>query len=130
MELLGLQIISLFQVDLHQFLVNLHDLVDEPLVGGVNAIKCRVGAVWLKKTIRDAFAIRGRQIDRQAFRAERLSNFFDQFRKVDIFGIGLVDDYHFAESLRAGCTHHATSNFLDTGLCIQHDCGGLDSRHN
>ena len=113
MQLFRLQVLSLLEIDLHQFFVDFHHLVDDSLVSSIDGIKRRLGAVWLKKTIDNTLALGIRKIDRQAFRAKGFPNIFDETGQIYVFGINLVYDDHAAKSLRFGRSHHTSCYFFD-----------------
>ncbi len=128
-QLLGLQILALLQVQRHQVFVHLDHLIDQGGVGGGNTGKIAVSG-GVEKAVRHPGSAVGRQVDRQAFAAERLLNLLQQAGQVDVVGVDLVDDDHPALPAFGGALHHPLGDRLDPGLRVDHHCDGLHRRQH
>ena len=97
--------LALLEVQRHQLLVDLDDLVDQRAV--------RVGdrreigfARGIEEAVDDALAAVGGQVDRQAFLAERRLDRAQNARQVDVLGVDLVDDDQPAQLALGRPFHH------------------------
>ncbi len=125
MQLLGRDL-ALVQVERHQLLVDLHDLVDQRAVRIGDRRKIRF-AGRIEKTIDDALAVAGRKVDRQALLAECRADRGEDRRQVDVLGIDLVDDQQAAKSARRRPLHHSRRDHFDARRRVDDDRRGLDS---
>jgi len=126
MQLLGFYI-ALLEVGFHQFFVDFDDLLDQRAVGVGDGREIRV-ARRVEKAIDHLFAVCGRQVDRQAFLAERGLDVGEQRRQVDVLRVDLVDDDEAAQPALARPLHHALRDHLDAVLRVDHDGRRLDRR--
>ena len=124
MQLVRLDL-ALLEVERHQFLVDLDDLVDERAMRGFHRREIRV-AGGIEEAVDDALATVGRQIDRQAFLAERGLDPGQHCGQVDVLGVDLVDDDEAAQPALGRPLHHPRRDHLDAGLRVDHDRRRLD----
>lgn len=128
-QLLGLEFLSLFQIQFHQCLVHLHHLVDDLTVGLLHGreIGRRIRALprWGKKAIDNALAAICRQVDRQAFGAEGIFDLRGQFFQIDPRGIDLVDNDHTAQGSVVRRLPLTQGHGLDAVLGIDDDDRGF-----
>ena len=117
--LTGQTLLALVQKVIHHRLIDLDHLVDDALMrfGDTGKIS---DAARLEKTVDDGFAVIGRQIDRQAFRAERLAQLFDQCAAIS--PIDFVDDDDARQAARLGVMHQAMRAVFDPIVRIDHNC--------
>ncbi len=112
MQLLGLQLLTLLQVDFHQGLVHLDHLVDDAAVGLGDVREIGGRAAGLKEAVDDLFAAIRRQIDGQAFGAEGVADLSGEVFQVHPLGIDLVDDDEAAQLAILCDRHHALGDPL------------------
>ena len=124
-QLLGRDL-ALVQVERHQLLVDLHDLIDQRAVRIGDRRKIRF-AGRIEKTIDDALPVAGRKIDRQALLAECRADRGEDRRQVDVLGIDLVDDQQAAKPARRRPLHHSRRDHFDARCRVDDDRRGLDS---
>ena len=72
-------------------------------------------AVRLKETIDDGAAAFARQVQRQAFSAERFAQLFQHFFGTGIAAVDLVDDDEAAQLAIAGEVHEAVRDRIHSG---------------
>ena len=125
-QLLGTHL-ALLEVLGHQLLVDLDHLVDQRAMRFLDRGKIRF-AGGVEKAVDDTLAPVRRQVDRQAFLAERPLDPGEQPRQVDVFRVDLVDDDHAAQAALRGPLHHAAGDHFDAVLGIDHDRRGFDRR--
>ena len=117
--------LALLEVRLHQLLVDLDHLVDELAVRFFH--RAEIGlARGREEAVRYPGAAAGRQVERQAFLAERLLDALEQVLQVDVVGIDLVDDDQAIESALRRPAEEAPGHHLDAVLRVDDDRGGLD----
>ena len=119
----SLEFLALLEVQLHEFLIDFDDLVDDLSMRFLDGAECGFLTLRLEKTVDDAGAVRRRQVHRQALGSERFLDILKNFLHVDVFGIDLVHDNHAAHALLMGSIHHAAREHLDAGLRIDDDSG-------
>ena len=124
-QLLRLEFLSLLEVQLHEFLVDFDDLVNDLCVCGLDVTECCLVALGLEVAVNDFFAVGRRQVQRQALRAKGVTNFGQQDLEIHFLCVNLVDDDHPAEILFLGRFHHASRDHVDAFLGIDDDGGGL-----
>ena len=115
---------ALFQVLLHQLLVDLDHLVDELAVRFVDRGEVRL-ALGREEAIGDLAAVARRQVERQAFLAEGLLDALEQVLAIDVLGVDLVDHDEAVEAALLRPLHEAPGHHLDAVLRIDHDRHGL-----
>ena len=123
-QLLGADF-ALLEVQLHQLFVDFDHLLDQRAVCVGHRREIRL-ARRIEKAIDDFLAAAGRQIDRQAFLAERALQVCEQTGQIDVLGVDLVDDDHAAQPAFARPLHHALGHHLDAVLRVDDHHGGLD----
>ncbi len=124
MQLLGSDL-PLLEVERHQGLVDLDDLVDQRGMRFGNRREIRFSG-RVEKTVDDALAAVGGQIDRQAFLAEGCLDRRENLRWVHVLGVDLVNDDESTQLALPRPVHHARGDHLDACLRVDHDGGGLD----
>jgi hypothetical protein len=82
---------SLLEVERHQFLVDLDHLIDQRTVRVGHRRKIRIPG-GVEKAVHHPLAVVGRQVDRQAFPAERDLDGAQQSFEISVFRVDLVDD--------------------------------------
>ena len=117
--------LALLEVERHQLLVDLDDLVDQRAVRLLDRREIGL-AVGREEAVDDALAAARRQVDRQALLAERRLDLRQQRRQVDVLGVDLVDDDEAAEPALGGPVHHPRRDHLDAGLRVDDDRHRLD----
>ena len=130
MQLLGADLLTLLQVDLHQLFVELHHLVDDLRVRGVDVGEVRRVAVRGEEAIRDRCRAGSGQIQRQTLIAEGLADLVHQRLEIDVVRINAIHDDHATELLLCCETHDASRDEFDTGLRIDNDGRSLDGRQH
>ena len=119
-ELLGLEVRTLLQVELHQSLVDLHHLVDDlrVRVGHGGEVAGLPGG--LEEAVHDALSAPRREVDRQHLLAEGLPRLLQQGGEVDALGVDLVDDDHPAEPALRGPLEQTLGGHLDARVGVHH----------
>ena len=117
--------LALLEVDRHQLLVDLDDLVDQRAVRGLDRREVGV-AGRVEEAVDDALAAICRQVDRQALLAERRLDPREHRGQVDVVGVDLVDDHDAAQLAPARPLHHPRRDHLHAGLRVDDDGGRLD----
>ncbi len=129
-QLFGRELFALFEVQLHQGLVDLDNLVDDLRVGFGDRAERSVVALELEEAVDDLGAVGRRQVHRQAFPAEGFLDVVEYLFEIDAFGIDLVDDDHAAHALVVCGIHHAAGHVLDALGGVDDDSGRLGGRHH
>ena len=120
----GQAFLAVLEIALHHLLVDLDDLVDDPLVRVGHRAEIGV-AGGIEEAVDDARAPVGREIDRQALGAERVAQLLDQRAEPGGVGIDLVDDEHAAETARLRVFHHPARAVGDAGGRVDDDRHGF-----
>ena len=125
-ELLGLELGALLQIELHQLLVHFDHLIDDLAVGLLHAGEVRTLAGGLEEAVDDVPPLVRRQVDGQALGAEGVADLGGHRGQVHPGGVDLVDHDHPAEVAIGGGLHHALGDRFDAGLGVDDHGGGLD----
>ena len=130
MQLLGLEFLALLEVQGHEVVIHLDDLVDDPGVCFLDRGEIGRLALVMEKAVDDFRAARGREVDRQAFAPELLADLLQHRLGIRIARVDLVHDDDPAQATVAGRVHHALRHRLDAGDCAHDNGRGLDSLEN
>ena len=125
-QLFGRDLLALLEVERHQLLVHLDDLVDDFGVGLLGAREIRGLAFGLEEAVHHGRAAVGRQVERQARPAEGLADLEQHLLGARVTAVDLVHDDQAAQAARLCKLHHAQRHRLDAVHRAHHDHGGLD----
>ena len=127
-QLFRRELFTLLEIELHQLLVDLDDLIDDARVGFRNGGEIGLPVIGNEEAVRYRLATLGGQVDGQAFGTEFFVDLGEQPFQIRILRVDLVDDDHAAETAFGGRFHHLPGAHFDTGTRIDDDGGGLDGR--
>jgi hypothetical protein len=111
----------------HHRFIDLHHLVDDPLVPVGDGAEVAV-AFPVAEAIHHPRTAVGGQVERQHFRAEFAAQRFQQRAQVVSGMVDLVDHDGAAQPARLGMLHHAAGAVADADVCIHHHRHGLHRR--
>lgn len=114
------QLFTLLQIQRHEVLVHLHNLVDDARMRFLHRREIRI-AVGVEEAIHHILATVRRKIDGQTLFAENILDARQQRRQVHIVPVDLVDDDHAAQPAFACPAHHALGVQLDAVLRVDDD---------
>ena len=114
-QLLGRELLALLQVQSHELIVELDDLIDDLRVRGLHGGEIRRAPVRLEEAIDDAVAAGGGEIQRQALGAKRLAQILQHLLAVRVAAVDLVDDDQPAQPALAREFHQALREGVDAG---------------
>jgi hypothetical protein len=119
-ELLRGELLALLEVEVHQFLVDFHHLVDERRVRGLHRREIRI-AIGIEEAIHDVLQpCAGRLIGRHSLPNTSWTA-REESRKVHVLRVDLVDEDHAVEPALLRGAHHARRVELDPVLGVDDD---------
>ena len=118
--------IAFFQIFFHGFIIYFNNLFDELTVYFSNAEEIRF-AVIFSKAVDNACSVVCREVNRHNFITEGFLQFFDEFRKIDVFCINFVDDKDSVEIAFFCPVHHSACHELDAGCGVNNNGCRFDS---
>jgi len=124
-QLFRSEFLPLFQVEFHQFLIDLDHLVDQRFMGLGHRREIRITG-RIEKTVDHAVAIVCWQVDRQDLVAEILLQPGQQAGQGGTLAVDLVDDDETAEFAFGGAFEHPPGGPVDAGVGVDHHRRGLD----
>ncbi len=92
-QLLGVELLALLEIERHQIVIELDHLVDDLGVRGFSRAEVRRAATRLREAIDDLGAALGRQIERQALASEHLAHLGERLLDPRLAAVDLVDDH-------------------------------------
>ena len=112
---------EVLEVQRHELLIELHDLVDDLRMRRIDRGEIRLAAVGLKEAVHHGVAAAGGQIQRQAFAAAGLVQLREHVAAVGVAAVDLVDDDDPAQLALARELHEALRERVDAVHGTDHD---------
>jgi hypothetical protein len=125
-QLLRRDLLALLEVERHEMLVHLDDLVDDFGVRGFHGREIGGLSLRLEEAVHHGLAAVGRQVERKARLAEGLADLREHLLGARILAVDLVDNDQPAQAARLGEIHHALGHRLDAVHRAHHDHRSLD----
>ena len=129
-QLLGVDLLALLEIERHQIVIELDHLVDDLGVRGFGRAEVRRAAPRLEETIDDLGTALGRQVERQALAPEHLAHLGECLLDTRLAAVDLVDDHDAAQLAFLGEGHHPLGDRFHARDGADHHADGLDGFEN
>ena len=125
-KLIQRQGLALFQVSLHELVVELDDLIYDLGIGNADAREIGRLVGGLEEAVGNGLALAGGQVKGQTFLAERIADLAQHMLEICVFRVDLVDDDQAREAPFLGVLHHALRHELHAVIGADHHRGRFD----
>ena len=129
-KLLRVHVLALFQVQLHEVVVEFHDLIDDGGVRRRDRIEVGVRVFGIEIAVGDPRGAVGGQVQRNALAAEGLADLRHEPGQVGGFAVDMADHDEPGHVHFPGGVHGAPGHEFDAGRGVDHDHRGFGRRQH